>query len=45
MKNLGLFGGEIGWMENFGEKMGMKTILECDWLDKDWGVRKINCGV
>ena len=22
-----LFGGEIGWMENFGEKMGMKTFL------------------
>ena len=22
-----LFGGEIGWMENFGEKMEMKTFL------------------
>ena len=22
-----LFGGEIGWMENFGEKMGRKTFL------------------
>ena len=27
-----LFGGEIGWMENFGEKMGRKTFLECIWL-------------
>ena len=35
MKNLGLFGGEIGWIENFGEKIGMKTFLECDWLDGD----------
>ena len=24
-----LFGGEIGWMENFGEKMGRKTFLKC----------------
>ena len=24
-----LFGGEIGWMENFGEKIGSKTFLEC----------------
>ena len=27
-----LFGGGIGWMENFGEKMGRKTFLECVWL-------------
>ena len=27
-----LFRDEIGWMENFGEKMGMKTFLECIWL-------------
>ena len=24
-----LFGDEIGWMENFGEKIGRKTFLEC----------------
>ena len=23
-----LFGGEIGWMKNFGEKMGRKTFLK-----------------
>ena len=28
-----LFGGEIGWMKNFEEKMGRKTFLECVWLD------------
>ena len=38
-----LFGGEIGWMENFGEKMGRKTFLECVWLsvkegNKWWGL-------
>ena len=27
-----LFGGEIELMENFGEKIGMKTFLECVWL-------------
>ena len=32
-----LFGGEIVWMENFGEKMGKKTLLECVWLDKEEG--------
>ena len=24
-----LFSGEIEWMENFEEKMGRKTFLEC----------------
>ena len=37
-----LFGGEIGWMENFGKKMGRETFLECVWLGgedktKWWG--------
>lgn len=27
-----LFGGEIGKMKNFGEKMGRKFFLECVWL-------------
>ena len=27
-----LFGGKIGWMENFGKKMGRETVLECVWL-------------
>ena len=27
-----LFRGEIEWMENFREKMGIKTFLECVWL-------------
>ena len=37
-----LFGGKIGWMENFGKKMGRETFLECVWLGgedktKWWG--------
>ena len=37
-----LFGGETGWMKNFGEKMGRKFFLECVWLggrkeNKWWG--------
>ena len=32
-----LFGGETVWMENFGEKMGKKTFLECVWLGKEEG--------
>ena len=24
-----LFEGEIGWIENFGKKIGRKTFLEC----------------
>ena len=27
-----LFGDEIGWMENFGEKTEMKTFFEYVWL-------------
>ena len=27
-----LFGCEIGWMENFEEKMERKTFLKCVWL-------------
>ena len=30
-----LFGGEIGWMENFWEKMGRKTFLKCVWLGRE----------
>ena len=34
-----LFGGEIGWIENFGEKIGMKIF----WSVFGWvGERKIN---
>ena len=32
-----LFGGEIGWKKNFGEKMGRKTFLECVWLGRKEG--------
>ena len=32
-----LFGGEIGWMKNFKEKMGRKTFLECVWLGGEEG--------
>ena len=27
-----LFGGEIGWIENFREKIGRKFFLQCVWL-------------
>ena len=33
-----LFGGKIGWMENFGEKMGRKTF----WNVFGWVERKEN---
>ena len=33
-----LFGGEIGWMENFEEKMGRKTF----WSVFSWVGRKEN---
>ena len=29
-----LFGGEIGWMKNFREKMGRKTFLVGVWLER-----------
>ena len=32
-----LFGGETGWIENFGEKIEMKTFLECIWLNGEEG--------
>ena len=32
-----LFGGEIGWMENLGKKMGRKTFLNCVWLGRKDG--------
>ena len=32
-----LFGGKIGWMENFGKKMGRKTFLKYVWLDGEKG--------
>ena len=32
-----LFGDEIWWMENFGEKIGMNTFLKCIWLDEEEG--------
>ena len=28
-----LFGGEIGWIENFGENMGMKAFFVGVWLE------------
>ena len=31
------FGGEIRWMENFGEKIERKTFLECVWLGGEEG--------
>ena len=38
-----LFGGETRRMENFGEKIGGKTFLECVWMsgekgNKWWGL-------
>ena len=32
-----LFGGEIGWMKNFGKKTRRKNILEGVWLRKGEG--------
>ena len=32
-----LFGGEIEWMKDFGEKMGRKTFLKCVWLGGEEG--------
>ena len=32
-----LFGGEIGYMKNFGEKMGIKTFLVGVWLEEGEG--------
>ena len=32
-----LFGGEIGRMENFEEKIGRKTFLECVWFGREEG--------
>ena len=32
-----LFGGEIWWMENFEEKIGRETFLECVWLNGEEG--------
>ena len=32
-----LFGSEIGMMENFEEKIGRKTFLECVWLSGEEG--------
>ena len=32
-----LFGSEIGRMENFEEKIGRKTFLECVWLGGEEG--------
>ena len=37
-----LFGVEIGWMENFGDKMGKKTFFGVCLVE--WGGKKINCG-
>ena len=36
-----LFESKIGWIENFGEKMGKKTFFEVYLVG--WGGRKINC--
>ena len=35
-----LFGGEIGWIENFREKIGRKFFLQCVWLGGE--KKKIN---
>ena len=32
-----LFGGEIGWMEIFEEKIKNKTFLKCVWLGGEKG--------
>ena len=32
-----LFGGEIGWIENFEKKIGRKTFLKCVWLGGEKG--------
>ena len=32
-----LFGDEIEWMKDFGEKMGRKTFLKCVWLGGEEG--------
>ena len=32
-----LFESEIGWIENFREKMGRKTFLECAYLGREEG--------
>ena len=32
-----LFGGEIGWMEIFEEKIRNKTFLKCVWLGGEKG--------
>ena len=32
-----LFGGEIRWMKNFGEKMKRKIFLKYVWLDRKKG--------
>ena len=32
-----LFGGEIGWMENFEDKIGRETFLERVWLGGEEG--------
>ena len=36
-----LFGGEIGWIENFGENMGMKAFLVGVWLEEGEGKKLV----
>ena len=36
-----LFGGEIGWMENFEEKIGIKTFLVDIWLEGGEGKKLV----
>ena len=38
-----LFGGKIGWMENFGKKIGKKNFFGVCLVG--WGRKKINCRV
>ena len=32
-----LFGVEIWWIENFGEKIERNTFLKCIWLNREEG--------
>ena len=36
-----MFGGEIGYMKNFGEKMGIKTFLVGVWLEEGEGKKLV----
>ena len=40
-----LFRGEIGWMENFEEKMGRKTFFVGVWLEGGEGKKLVGPGI